>query len=112
MSEIIIKAGQSGDIIIPSEIMQKIGIKKDENVELRMIGNALILHKKTFDINEVLNILVSEGDIELAEITFNEEEPEYVPTLEELHQVLANVSVPIEKIIREEREKRDDILHS
>ena len=114
MSEIIIKAGQSGNIVIPAEIVQRIGIKKDENVELRMIGNALILHKKskTFDINEVLNTLVSEGDLELAEITFNEEEPEYVPTLEELHRVLANVSVPIEKIIREEREKRDDILYS
>jgi len=114
MSEIIIRTGQSGDIVIPAEIVQGIGIKKDDNVELRMIGNALILHKKseTVDINEMLNILVAEGVIELAKITFNDEDPQSVPTLEELHRVLADVSVPIEEIIREEREKRDDILYS
>ena len=114
MNEIIIKAGQSGDIVVPAEIVQKIGVRKDENVELRMIGDALILHKKSeaFDVNEMLNILVAEGDIELAEVIFNEEKPEEVPTLEELHRVLADVSVPIEDIIRGEREKRDDIFHS
>jgi len=114
MNEMIIKASQSGDIVIPAEIVQRIGIKKDEEGELRMMGDVLILHKKgeAFDVNEVLNILVAEGDIELAEVTFNEEEPEYVPTLEELHRVLTGVSVPIEKIIREERKKRDDIFHS
>ena len=37
MSEIIIKAGQSGDIVIPAEIVQSIGIKKDENVEVRIL---------------------------------------------------------------------------
>jgi bifunctional DNA-binding transcriptional regulator/antitoxin component of YhaV-PrlF toxin-antitoxin module len=114
MNEIIIKASQSGDIVIPAEIVQRIGIKKDEDAELRMMGDALILHKrpKDLDVNEVLNILVAEGNIELAEVTFNEEEPENVPTLEELHRILADVSVPIEEIIREEREKRDDIFRS
>ena len=114
MNGMFIKASQSGDIVIPAEIVQRIGIKKDEEGELRMIGGILILHKKgeAFDVNEVLNILVAEGDIELAEITFNEEEPEDVLTLEELHQVLTDVSVPIEEIIKGEREKRDDILHS
>lgn len=114
MNEMIIKASQSGDIVIPAEIVQRIGIKKDEEGELRMMGDVLILHKKgeAFDVNEALNILVAEGDIELAEVTFNEEEPEDVPTLEELHRVLADVSVPIEEIIKKEREKRDDIFHS
>ena len=69
MSEIIIKASQSGEIVIPAEIVQKIGIKKDEEGELRIIEDALILHRKseTSDVNEVLNILVAEGNIELAE---------------------------------------------
>ena len=78
-----------------------------------MIGDALILRKKDKDLdaNEALKILVAEGEIEPSEITFNKERPEYVPTIEELHQVLVGVSVPIEEIIREEREKQDDILH-
>ena len=105
MNEIIIKASQSGDIVIPAEIVQRIGIQKDEEGELRMMGDVLILHKKG-------EALVAEGNIELAEVTFNEEEPEDVPTLEELHRVLTGISVPIEEIIKKEREKRDDIFHS
>lgn len=114
MDRINIKVNQSGDIVIPAEIVKRIGIEKDEDGELQIIGDTLILRQKdkTLDVNEILKILVTEGEIELTEFTVNKEGTEDVPTLEELHQSLAKTSVPIEDIIRNERKKRDDILRS
>lgn len=109
-----IRFNRKNDLVIPANLARRVGLTPESEPELRVLRNGLdiILRIVRSDpVQNRLDELIGAGVIELTEFEFNAEEQAHVPRLEELHESLAGVSIPLEEMIRKERDKRDDILH-
>lgn len=106
-----VRVGGQGDLHIPAVMMREAGFRPEEEITLvRTYGHMIIEKPKQFtDTDELLEYLDAQGQIELCrydKLLAEEVIPEISP--EQLHQMLGDVSVPVEKYLREERAKVDD----
>ena len=74
-----------------------------------MIARVYIIPKSD-PAQDRLDELIEAGVIESTELESKPEGLADAPILEELHEALAGVRIPLEEMIREERDRRDDIL--
>lgn len=105
-----IRFNRKGDLVISANLARRVGLTPESEPELRLLGNGLYIILRSDPVQNRLNELIEAGVIEPTEFEFKPEELADAPTLEELHKALAGVSIPLEEMIREERDRRDDIL--
>jgi hypothetical protein len=107
-----VKAGSEGELFVPASLLRDTGFVVNDEATLTLIKRGFIV-KQEAQGKDRLDELVSKGIIALSdpeELLARENESEALP-LEELHAMLEGVTVPVEEMIRAERDKRDDILH-
>lgn len=84
------------------------GFSSDEEAIIIVTDDGLFVHreKKMTTADDVLQILIRSGEIQLSNLG-DHLRLDIVPgtTLESVHEALSGISVPIEEMIREEREK-------
>jgi len=111
-----IKAERNGDIIIPTELARLAGVMP--NMEVHIVikdkGTIELMSeytelKQAATLQEMLDILEKRGEIKLYKCN----NPEYfpAPTQEEISEFEKSVSgriIPLEEIIQQEREERDE----
>ena len=84
------------------------GFSSDEEAVIIVTDDGLFVHreKKMTTADDVLQALIRSGEIQLSNLG-DHLQLDIVPgaTLESVHEALTGISVPIEEMIREEREK-------
>lgn len=113
-----IKAEQNGDIIISTELARLAGVMpnmeahvviKDEG-KIELISEDAEL-KQDATIQEMLDILGNRGEIKLYKCSNPEDFP--APTQEEINEFEESVRwriIPLEEMIQQEREERDEAI--
>ncbi len=107
-----VKAGSEGELFIPASLLRDIGFVVNDEATLTLIERGFVVKQEAQE-EDRFDELVSKGIIALSdpdELLARENGSEALP-LEELHAMLEGVTVPVEEMIRAERDKRDDILH-
>jgi len=107
-----VKAGSEGELLVPASLLRDIGFDANDEATLTLIKRGFVVKQEAQE-EDRFDELVSKGIIALSdpdELLARENESEALP-LEELHAMLEGVTVPVEEMIRAERDKRDDILH-
>ena len=102
-----VKVGSEGELFIPASLLRDIGFVANDEATLTLIKRGFIVKQKAQG-KDRFDELVSKGIIALSdpdELLVRENESEALP-LEELHATLEGISVPIEEMIRAERDKR------
>ena len=103
-----IRVSLKGDLTIPSEIVQKAGLQPGEEATLSLLDEGLAINKihRIADADSALKRLVASQVIRLSNLG-DTLKGNIIPdlTLEHIHRAFSGLNLPIEDIIREEREK-------
>jgi hypothetical protein len=108
LTQVKVKLAPEGNLNIPSIITRKAGFSPDEEAIIVLTDDGLFVcrEKKSPTVDDVLQALIACGEIQLSDLG-EHLQVNLVPgiTLERIHEALSGVSVPIEEMIHEEREK-------
>ena len=103
-----VRVSPDGVLIIPSEIVQKAGLQPGEQATLSLLDEGLAISKihRVTDADSALKRLVASQVIRLSNLG-DTLKGNIIPnlTLEHIHRAFSGLNLPIEDVIREEREK-------
>jgi bifunctional DNA-binding transcriptional regulator/antitoxin component of YhaV-PrlF toxin-antitoxin module len=103
-----VRVSSKGDLTIPPEIVQKVGLQPGEEATLSLLDEGLAISKvsRITDADSALKRLVASQVIRLSNLG-DTLKGNIIPdlTLEHIHRAFSGLNLPIEDIIREEREK-------
>lgn len=108
LTQIKVRLAPEGSLNIPFTVTRKAGFSPDEEAVIFVTDDGLFIcrEKETVTADDVFQKLVASGEIRLSNLG-QHLQANLVPgiTLEKIHEALSGVSIPVEEIIREEREK-------
>jgi bifunctional DNA-binding transcriptional regulator/antitoxin component of YhaV-PrlF toxin-antitoxin module len=103
-----VRVSPKGDLTIPSEIIQQVGLQPGEEATLSLLDEGLAISKvpRVPDADSALKRLVASQVIRLSNLG-DTLKGNIIPnlTLEHIHRAFSGLNLPIEDVIREEREK-------
>lgn len=103
-----VRVSSKGDLVIPSEVVQKVGLQPGEEAALSLLDEGLTISKihRIPDADRALKRLVASQVIKLSNLG-DALKANIIPdlTLEHIHRAFSGLNLPIEDVIREEREK-------
>ena len=103
-----VRVSPKGDLTIPSKIVQKVGLQPGEEATLSLLGEGLAISKihRVTDADSALQRLVASQVVKLSNLgdTLKDNIISDL-TLEHIHRAFSGLNLPIEDVIREEREK-------
>lgn len=108
LSQVKVKLASEGNLNIPSAITRQAGFSPDEEAIIILTDDGLFIRKekRTFTADDVLHTLLASGEIRFSDLGEGLRGNLLTDiTLERVHAALAGISVPIEEIIHEERDK-------
>jgi bifunctional DNA-binding transcriptional regulator/antitoxin component of YhaV-PrlF toxin-antitoxin module len=100
---------EAGNLVIPRELLRESGFELMDRVRVEIVEGKMVLEREApkEDIDEVIEALVAEGTLEPDDLG-ERLKPNVTRTVtfEELDSIFKEKSLPIEDIIRYERESR------
>jgi len=114
MSVTYLELNEAGNLLIPRELLKESGFELIDRVKVEIAEGRMVLKKETTeeeDIDRELDVLVAEGVLEPDDLG-ERLKPNVTRTVtfEELDAIFKGKSLPIEDIIRCERESREAYL--
>lgn len=103
-----VRVSPKGDLTIPSEIVQQVGLQPGEEATLSLLDEGLTISKmdRITDADNALKRLVASQVIRLSNLG-DALKDNIIPdlTLEHIHRAFSGLNLPIEDVIHEERKK-------